>query len=231
VDKDEMILVSVDDHVIEPPDMFERHLPEKWAGDAPHVVTQGTTNQWMYRGKPAGLVGLNAVVGWPPLEWNSEPSGFAEMRPGAYDIHSRVRDMDRNGVLASMCFPTFAGFSGGHLIQFRDETTAAVIQAYNDWHIDEWCATCPGGSSRCPSRRSMTRRRPSRRSGGSRRRAPGASPCPRCRTSTASRATTTRTTGSRSGRPCLRRAWPWSCTSAWACGRSRSRRGRRATTR
>jgi predicted TIM-barrel fold metal-dependent hydrolase len=144
VDKDEMILVSVDDHVIEPPDMFERHLPKKWADAAPRVVTEGTTNEWIYRGKPAGLLGLNAVVGWPPLEWNSEPSGFAEMRPGAYDIHARVRDMDRNGVLASMCFPTFAGFSGGHLSQFRDETTTAVIQAYNDWHIDEWCGTYPG---------------------------------------------------------------------------------------
>ncbi len=142
--QDDMVLVSVDDHVIEPPDMFEHHLPAKWADDAPRVVTEGTKNQWVYRGKPAGLVGLNAVVGWPPMEWNSEPSGFAEMRPGAYDIHERVRDMDRNGVLASMCFPTFAGFSGGHLIQFRDETTTAVIQAYNDWHIDEWCGTYPG---------------------------------------------------------------------------------------
>ena len=25
---DELILVSVDDHVVEPPDMFEQHLPD-----------------------------------------------------------------------------------------------------------------------------------------------------------------------------------------------------------
>ncbi len=28
---DDMILVSIDDHMIEPPDMFEHHVPKKWA--------------------------------------------------------------------------------------------------------------------------------------------------------------------------------------------------------
>ena len=50
-----------------------------------------------------------------------DPTTFAEMRPGAYDIHQRVRDMNRNGVLASMCFPTFAGFSAGTFQQAQDK--------------------------------------------------------------------------------------------------------------
>jgi hypothetical protein len=33
-----------------------------------------------------------------------DPVGYAEMRPGCYDIDERVRDMDANGVLASMSF-------------------------------------------------------------------------------------------------------------------------------
>ena len=76
-----------------------------------------------------------------------DPVGFAEMRPGAYDIHQRVRDMDANGLLASMCFPTFAGFGGTHLSEAgkKDpELGRMVISAYNDWHIDEWCGTYPG---------------------------------------------------------------------------------------
>ena len=48
---------------------------------------------------------------------------FAELRPGVYDVDERVRDMDRNGILASMCFPTFTGFSAGHLSHFKDEIT------------------------------------------------------------------------------------------------------------
>ena len=65
------------------------------------------------------------------------------MRPGSYDVHARVRDMDVNGITASMCFPTFAGFSAGHFRHVKDETTNAVIRAYNDWHIEDWCGAYP----------------------------------------------------------------------------------------
>ena len=37
---------------------------------------------------------------------------FAEVRPGTYDINERVRDMNANGVLGSMCFPSFPQFCG-----------------------------------------------------------------------------------------------------------------------
>ena len=36
----EMILVSVDDHVCEPPDMFERHVPAQWKDRAPRLLTK-----------------------------------------------------------------------------------------------------------------------------------------------------------------------------------------------
>ena len=35
---DDMILVSIDDHMIEPPDMYKNHLPAKWLDKAPKVV-------------------------------------------------------------------------------------------------------------------------------------------------------------------------------------------------
>ncbi|GAA3211325.1 amidohydrolase family protein [Actinocorallia longicatena] len=142
---DDLILVSIDDHVVEPPDMFDRHVPKKWADLAPRLVRddQGV-DRWMYRGVQAGVAGLNAVVSWPPEEWGIDPAGYAEMRPAVYDVNERVADMNRNGILASMCFPTFAGFSAGHLSRVRDEVTVVMIQAYNDWHIDEWAAAHPG---------------------------------------------------------------------------------------
>jgi predicted TIM-barrel fold metal-dependent hydrolase len=144
VNIDDLILVSIDDHVVEPPNMFDGRIPSKWADLAPRLVTdeQGI-DRWMYRGKQTGVVGLNAVVSWPPEEWGLDPTGYAEMRPGAYDIHERVRDMDRNGIAASMCFPTFAGFSAGHFNHCKDEITVAMIQAYNDWHIEDWAGAYP----------------------------------------------------------------------------------------
>jgi predicted TIM-barrel fold metal-dependent hydrolase len=144
---EDAVLVSIDDHVIEPPDMFDRHIPARFKDQAPRVETVDGLDQWMFLGTQTGSVGLNAVASWPKEEWGFDPVGFAEMRPGAYDIHQRVRDMDVNGVLASMCFPTFAGFAGTHLVEAgkKDpELAEAVIRAYNDWHIDEWCATYPG---------------------------------------------------------------------------------------
>lgn len=142
---DDMILVSIDDHVVEPLDMFDGHVPKKWADYAPKVVVDDKgIDRWMYRDKPTGVTGLNAVVSWPAEEWGYDPAGYAEMRPAVYDVHDRVRDMDANGVLTSMCFPTFAGFSAGHLAHVKDEITVAVIQAYNDWHIEDWAGAYPG---------------------------------------------------------------------------------------
>jgi predicted TIM-barrel fold metal-dependent hydrolase len=143
---DEMILVSIDDHVIEPPDMFERHVPAPWRDRAPRIVTGADgMDRWVFGDKVAGSVGLNAVVGWPKEQWGLDPSTFAEMRPGAYDVVERVRDMDRNGILASMCFPSFVGFANNFFDGSTDpELDLVMTRAYNDWHIDEWCGSHPG---------------------------------------------------------------------------------------
>ena len=92
---DDLILVSIDDHVVEPPDMFLRHVPAKYKDEAPVVVTDDKgVDQWMYQGRPQGVSGLNAVVSWPAEEWGRDPAGFAEMRPGVYDVHSpRIPDV------------------------------------------------------------------------------------------------------------------------------------------
>jgi predicted TIM-barrel fold metal-dependent hydrolase len=142
----EMILVSIDDHVIEPRDMFVDHVPARWKDEAPQVVMndQGM-ERWVFQGVESGSGSLNAVVGWPKEDWGMDPTTYAEMRPGAYDVGERVRDMDHNGILASMCFPSFVGFSGGFFQRSSDKELALVMtQAYNDWHIDEWAASHPG---------------------------------------------------------------------------------------
>ncbi|OBH51769.1 hypothetical protein A5685_15740 [Mycobacterium colombiense] len=66
---EDLILVSIDDHVVEPPDMFLRHVPAKYKDEAPIVVNENGIDTWMYQGKPQGVSGLNAVVSWPPEEW------------------------------------------------------------------------------------------------------------------------------------------------------------------
>jgi hypothetical protein len=66
------------------------------------------------------------------------------MRPGCYDVHERVRDMSAGGTLAGLNFPNWTGFSGQVLNEGPDRTVNEVmIRAYNDWHVDEWCAGYP----------------------------------------------------------------------------------------
>ena len=52
--------------------------------------------------------------------------------------------MSAGGVLGAMCFPSFPSFSGRLFLADQDrELSAAVVRAYNDWHIDEWCGLYP----------------------------------------------------------------------------------------
>lgn len=143
---DDLVLVSVDDHVVEPPDMFEGRLPVKYRDLAPKVVHTPTGDDvWLYEGQELPNIGLNAVAGKPPEEYGIEPTSFAEMRRGCWDIRQRVADMDANGVLGSMCFPSFPQFCGQLFSRTEDKDVAlAMVRAYNDWHIDEWCGTYPG---------------------------------------------------------------------------------------
>ena len=38
--KDDLILISVDDHIAEPADMFDGHVPDKYRELAPRVVDE-----------------------------------------------------------------------------------------------------------------------------------------------------------------------------------------------
>jgi predicted TIM-barrel fold metal-dependent hydrolase len=140
-------VISVDDHIVEPPHTFEGRVPAALAERAPRVVEKDDrTEVWMYDGEEIPNVGFNAVVGRPVSEYSFEPARFDEMRKGAWDIHERIRDMDVNGIYASLCFPSFLpGFAGQRIQVGRDpELALATVRAWNDWHLEEWAGTYPG---------------------------------------------------------------------------------------
>ena len=143
---EDLILVSVDDHVVEPPGIFEGRLSAAARPYAPFMTKlPNGMDAWMFEGKPLPTVGLNAVAGRVPEEYGLDPLSFAEMRPGCFDIHERIRDMNVNGVLGSLNFPSLAGFAGALFMTCRDiEVGHELLKAYNDWHVDEWCGTYPG---------------------------------------------------------------------------------------
>ena len=145
MNKDDLILVSVDDHICEPPHMFDAHVPEKYKELAPKVIEEDGKHQWVYFDKPGRDLGLNAVAGKPREMFNIDAFRYEDMRPGCYDVHERVRDMNAGGQLAGLNFPNFTGFSGQVLNQGPDkDINLVMIKAYNDWHVDEWCGSYPG---------------------------------------------------------------------------------------
>src|SRR3954453_3877232 len=146
MEMDDLILVSVDDHVVEPPDMWEGRLPSKYADEAPKPVRKDDgTDVWAFGGAELPNIGLKAVAGRPPAEYGIDPTSFADMRPGCHDTHERFRDMNANGVLGSLNFPSMPGFCGQLWARVEDKGLAkALLQGYNDWHIDAWCGAYPG---------------------------------------------------------------------------------------
>jgi predicted TIM-barrel fold metal-dependent hydrolase len=141
------LVISADDHVVEPPNTFEGRLPAALADRGPQVAEKNDGTQvWVFDGREIPNVGFNAVVGRPVTEYSFEPARFDEMRRGAWDINERIRDMDINGVYASVNFPSFLpGFCGQRLqLTTRDPDLAlASVRAWNDWHLEEWAGRYP----------------------------------------------------------------------------------------
>src|SRR3984893_12446507 len=140
-------VISVDDHLVEPPDMFEGRLEARFADRAPVVVEDEKGHQlWEFDGGRFTQVGMNAVAGRRPNSYGLEPFRFEQMRRGCWDIKARVADMDINGVWASLSFPSMiTGFCGRVFSQCSDpELGLAVTRAWNDWLFEDWYSPYPG---------------------------------------------------------------------------------------
>jgi len=139
-------VISVDDHVVEPPDAFAGRLPAALQERAPRIVETERGHQvWEFEGRTFPMVGANAVAGRRPDAVTREPFRFEHMRPSCYDVDARVADMDINGVWAAVNFPSqVTGFSGRVFYQAEDqELGLACTRAWNDWFYDEWYAKHP----------------------------------------------------------------------------------------
>jgi predicted TIM-barrel fold metal-dependent hydrolase len=150
-------VLSVDDHVVEHPNVWQDRLSAKYKEAGPQVVeidaeletdigvkTHGKQQAWRFEGRIYPQVGLNAVAGKDPHDFGLEPVRFDDMLPGCYDVKQRIADMDTDGVHAQLCFPSFPGFCGSTFFGAEDKELAlACVQAWNDFLLDEWCGYAP----------------------------------------------------------------------------------------
>ena len=159
-------VISVDDHVVEPPHVWTTWLPPKLRARGPHieqdscrtVEVPGTNNVsyerggdgpvvdwWVYEDLIRPIPQVMACVGFPRDELTAAPIPFAAMRPGCYDPVARLSDMDLNRTERSMCFPSFPRFAGQVFLEAKDKDLAlACVRAFNDWMGEEWCGPTGG---------------------------------------------------------------------------------------
>ena len=159
-------IISVDDHVVEPPHLWETWLPARFRDRGPKAerrgigemehIGGGTYRQtfdpdgpqadcWVYE----DLVYINkrhvAAVGFDRDDMTMSPITYDEMRPGCYEPKARIADNEANWVEASLCFPTFPRFCGQTFLEAKDKELAeACVVAYNDFMVEEWCGDSGG---------------------------------------------------------------------------------------
>ncbi|HEY7439875.1 MAG TPA: amidohydrolase family protein [Acidimicrobiia bacterium] len=156
-------IISVDDHVIEPPNTWQDRLPAKYREIGPRVVrrkiaemkfvggvfsyreageNEGGTwcDWWLCEDLQYPMTRVMAAAGFPRDEVTVSPMTMDEMRKGCWDQKARLADMDVNHVEVSLSFPTFPRFCGQTFLERKDKELADLcVKAYNDWMFDEWC--------------------------------------------------------------------------------------------
>jgi predicted TIM-barrel fold metal-dependent hydrolase len=141
-------MISVDDHLIEPQNVWTDRLPAKYRDIGPRWITDDQGEAWHYEDvrQPVGGSRTNGAI-WPPEERPPVyyPLAFSDIPAACYEPKARLREMDQDHVLASLLFPDFPGFAGSVFLGRKDKKLALLcVQAYNDWMLDEWCASAPG---------------------------------------------------------------------------------------
>ena len=161
-------IISVDDHVLEPPTLWTDRLPSSSHGVAPRVerkrirVSQQQVGGqlkfawepdpdgdwcdiWYYEDVASPLLLPNAAIGFKEQAFVGVT--FDEVSPGTWQQAARLADMDANHVDVSLCFPnTLPRFCGQTFLEAKDRDLArACVRAYNDWLIEDWCAAAGYG--------------------------------------------------------------------------------------
>jgi predicted TIM-barrel fold metal-dependent hydrolase len=135
----------VDDHILEPPNVWADRVAAKYRDVAPRIVRDGTAEHWVYEDTQIATLGLAAAAGRAKEEFSPDPVTYEDMRSGCYDSRARLADMDRAGILASLCFPSLPRFCGQLFYEAKDKALALLcLQAWNDWMFEEWCGADPG---------------------------------------------------------------------------------------
>ncbi len=138
-------IVDADGHVLEPPSGMAEHAPARYRDRIWQIVVRSDGTEWLrYNGgeRPTYGMALAGAAGMTAEERERARQGkmrYTEVRAGAFEPAPRLRDMDTEGIMQSVLYPTMLlGLAG-----IADADFAEVqANAYNDWLLD-YCAAAP----------------------------------------------------------------------------------------
>ena len=136
--KDGFKVIDADRHILEPTDLYQNYLPEKFKNRVRLAGPNQTVRE--VDGKPVSDSAQRPGRATEDFGYIFSSSKrwrecFADAYANKFDPASNLRDMEREGIDVSVLFPTI-----GLYIMWRDdidpELSAAICRAYNTWLAD-----------------------------------------------------------------------------------------------
>lgn len=160
-EEDLPLIISVDDHVMEPRDLWQEQLPPSLRERGPRVVQEKVKltfvgghygfergaedgqlcDIWLYDGSVTPTGFLHGPAGVPREQQRNVAAIYEDLRDGTWNREARLEDMTLNHVEAAINYPNiFPRFCGQGFLEREDKDLALqCLQIYNDWMIEDWC--------------------------------------------------------------------------------------------
>jgi predicted TIM-barrel fold metal-dependent hydrolase len=136
-------ILDADTHINEPPDLWEKRMPAKFADRAPRLVGRDNGSMaWNFETRQMTVTPLVNAVGTSPVQWTLFGRGYEGLRPGAWDPAARLEDMAIDMVGIHVLFPTYVLAGGAAFSKTDREYQIACVRVYNDW-IAEFASYAP----------------------------------------------------------------------------------------
>ena len=136
-------IISSDNHVMEPTDLWTSRIDSKFKGREPHVVRMDDgADRWFTDGIKGqfGAAGSQAGVRFEEPESLNMVGTSEQNVLGGYIPEEHIKDLDIDGVDVSIVYPT-VGLQLYCTVP-DSELLSATFRAYNDW-LAEFCAPFP----------------------------------------------------------------------------------------
>ena len=134
-------VISSDNHIFEPPDLWTERMAPKFKGRGPYMVREDDGDFWDCDGM---RLSTSSAASQPAVRFEApqnlvKSDVFENVPRGAYIPEEHVKDMDTDGIDVGIVYPTVG------LMLFRvpdSELLTDIFRAYNDW-LAEFCQPFP----------------------------------------------------------------------------------------